>query len=233
MEQLLTNLLDHASFPLWSAFLLGLLTAISPCPMATNITAIGYISKNIDNRKTVFINGLFYTLGQMVSYTALAVVLYFGADQTNIASFFQQHSEKFVGPLMIVIGLMMLDIFKLNFSFLDRLVGKSGQKLKTGLTSSFLLGVLFALAFCPYSGVLYFSILVPMTISSSSGLLLPPVFALATAIPVAIIAWFIAFSIGSIGGIYNKMKNFERWFRRVVAVLFIGVGIYYVTVIFF
>jgi cytochrome c-type biogenesis protein len=89
------------------------------------------------------------------------------------------------------------------------------------------LGIVFALAFCPYSGVLYFGMLIPMTIVSVNGLYLPIVFAFATGLPVIIISYFLAYSIGSIGNIYDKVKNFEKWFRRVVAVLFIIIGIYY------
>jgi threonine/homoserine/homoserine lactone efflux protein len=104
---------------------------------------------------------------------------------------------------------------------------------KGGFWGVLLLGVVFALAFCPYSGVLYFGMLIPMTISSAAGLYLPVVFALATGIPVIIFAWLIAFSVGKIGQFYNRMKTFEKWFRRVIALLFIGVGIYYVVTIFF
>jgi len=103
------------------------------------------------------------------------------------------------------------------------------SRANKGFWGVLLLGIVFALAFCPYSGVLYFGMLIPMTISSASGLYLPIVFAIATGIPVIIFAWLIAFSVGSIGGVYNKMKTFELWFRRAVALLFIGVGIYYLV----
>jgi threonine/homoserine/homoserine lactone efflux protein len=107
------------------------------------------------------------------------------------------------------------------------------KKSSWGFVDAILLGMIFALAFCPYSGVLYFGMLVPITVASASGLYLPIVFAIATGIPVIIFAWILAFSVGSIGGVYNKMKKFEIWFRRVVAVLFIVVGIYYIIRVFF
>jgi cytochrome c biogenesis protein CcdA len=113
------------------------------------------------------------------------------------------------------------------------LTSKMETKTKWGYFDAILLGMIFALAFCPYSGVLYFGMLVPMTVASASGLYLPIVFALATGIPVIIFAWILAFSVSSIGGVYNKMKNFEIWFRRVIAVLFIAVGIYYIVRVFF
>ena len=227
--EFLTNLLENSTMPWLSAFVLGLMTAISPCPLATNITAVGFISKDIENRNRVFLNGLLYTLGRAISYTILAAVIYLGADQFKFSGFFQLYGEKIIGPLLIIIGMFMLDIIKIKFPGLSGITSRMESKTKWGYFDAILLGMVFALAFCPYSGVLYFGMLVPMTVASASGLYLPFVFALATGIPVIIFAWILAFSVGSIGGVYNKMKNFEVWFRRVIAVLFIGVGIYYIS----
>jgi len=229
----LTSLLENSTMPWLSALVLGLMTAISPCPLATNITAVGYISKDIENRNRVFINGLLYTLGRAISYTAIALIIYFGADQFKFSGFFQLYGEKTLGPLLIIIGLFMLDVIKIKFPGMSGLTSKMENKTKWGFFDAILLGVIFALAFCPYSGVLYFGMLVPMTVASASGLYLPIVFAVATGIPVIIFAWILAFSVGSIGGVYNKMKNFEIWFRRVIAILFIAVGIYYIIRVFF
>jgi cytochrome c-type biogenesis protein len=193
---LLTSLLENSSMPWLTAILLGFMTAISPCPLATNITAIGFISKDIENRTRVFLNGLFYTLGRAVTYTSIALIIYFGADQFRFSGFFQQYGEKVIGPLLIVIGVFMLDILRL--------------------------------AFCPYSGILYFGMLIPITVASASGLYLPVLFAIATGIPVILFAWLLAYTVSGIGGVYNKIKVFEYWFRRVIAILFIGVGIYYI-----
>ena len=126
----------------------------------------------------------------------------------------------------------MLDVIKIKFPGMNKLSSKMEKKSRWGYFDATLLGMVFALAFCPYSGVLYFGMLVPMTITSASGLYLPILFALATGIPVIIFAWILAFSIGSIGGVYNMMRNFEIWFRRVVAVLFIIVGVYSVFRVF-
>ena len=228
----LTNLLENSTMPWLSALVLGFMTAISPCPLATNITAVGYISKDIENRKRVFLNGLLYTLGRAISYTAIALIIFLGADQFKFSGFFQRYGEKIIGPLLILIGIFMLDLVKINFPGVSNLTSKMENKTKWGYFDAILLGMIFALAFCPYSGVLYFGMLVPLTVASASGLYLPFVFALATGIPVIIFSWILAFSIGSIGSAYHKMRNFETWFRRVVAVLFIGVGIYYLNIFF-
>ena len=232
MEEALTNLLQNSSLPLLSAFILGLMTAISPCPLATNISAIGFIGKDIENRNKVFYNGLIYTLGRAVTYTGLAAVIFLGADQLALSGWFQQYGEKILGPLLIVIGLFMLGIIKIALPGMGRFAQKYQEKGVKNYWEVLFIGILFALAFCPYSGVLYFGMLLPMTLSSSSGLLLPVAFAIATGIPVIIFAWVLAYTVAGIGKLYNGLKLFEKWFRRVVAVLFIGIGVYYVVIIY-
>lgn len=229
----LNSILENSTMPWLSALVLGFMTAISPCPLATNITAIGFISKDIENRHRVFLNGLFYTLGRAISYTAIALIIYLGADQFQFSGFFQRYGEKFLGPLLIIIGLFMLDIIKMNFPGMSKLTSRMENKKQWNYLDAILLGIVFALAFCPYSGVLYFGMLVPMTVSSASGLYLPVIFALATGIPVIIFAWVLAYTISGIGNVYNKVRIFETWFRRIIAVLFILVGIYYIIRVYF
>jgi sulfite exporter TauE/SafE len=224
--EVLQQFFESSQIPLLSAFLLGLMTAISPCPLATNITAIGFISKDIKSQKKVFVNGLTYTLGRAISYTTIGLIFFFGASQFEFSGALLAWGEKLLGPLLILIGLFMLGILKLTIPGISSLTEKMENKSNSGFWGVLLLGIVFALAFCPYSGVLYFGMLIPMTISSASGLFLPVSFAIATGIPVIIFAWLIAFSVGSIGNLYNKIKVFETWFRRVIAILFIGIGIY-------
>lgn len=228
----LQSLLENTQIPLFSAFLLGLMMAISPCPLAMNITAIGYISKDLENRRKVFHRGLIYTLGHAVSYTTIGLLFYFGASQFKLSGFFQEWGEKIIGPLLVIVGLLMLGILTLNFPGISRLKEKMEGRKNSGFWDVLLLGMVFALAFCPYSGVIFFGILIPMTISSVSGLYLPIIFATATCIPVIIFSWIIAYSLGSLGQFYNRLKFVELWVRRVVAVLFIVVGIYYLNIFF-
>jgi len=231
--EFLQNILDNTSAPFLYALILGLMTAISPCPLATNITAIGFISKDIENKKKIFHNGIYYTLGRAFSYTSLGIIIYFGASKFHIAKFFQLYGERALGPLLIIIGIIMLDLIKIKFPAFFNVSQKIEDHGKKGSGwSAFLIGIVFALAFCPYSGVLYFGMLIPITISSPEGLYLPFVFAIATGLPVLIIAYLLAFSISSIGGFYNKIKIFEKWFRRIVAVIFILGGLYFIYVYF-
>lgn len=219
--------LDQARWPILSAFLLGLMTALSPCPLATNITAVGYIGRNLQDRRRVLLNGLLYTLGRTITYTALGAVLYFGASVFEVANLFRGWGEKLLGPLLIAVGLVLLDLIPLNFGGLGRLremVGRNGAQ--TGYLGAVAMGSVFALGFCPYSGVLYFGMLIPMTVASPEGLWLPAIYALATGLPVIVIAWVLAYAVGSIGVLYDRIRMFELWFRRVASVTFVLAGIY-------
>ncbi len=231
--ELLNELLSNSDIPVFSAFLLGLITAISPCPMATNITAIAFIGKDIEDKRRVFLSGLVYTLGRTIAYTVLGVILFYGASAMKISEIFQGWGEKLLGPFLILFGIFMLDLINISLPGLGSITGKIGQKYSNkGFWEVLFIGIVFALAFCPYSGVLYFGMLIPMTVSSDAGLLLPPVFAIATGLPVLIFAYLLAFTVAGVGNMYNRMKVFEKWFRKIVGIIFIAVGLYYVYLFF-
>jgi cytochrome c biogenesis protein CcdA len=232
MQAFLTELYSHGQGPLISALLLGLLTAVAPCPMTINITAMGYIGKDISRRQQVFSNGVFYTLGTISAYTGLALVLYLGADQFRVSTLFQQYSEWIIGPLLLLIGISMLGLFRIDFPAMSRLTSRFQSRKSFRSWDSYLLGLVFALAFCPYSGMLYFGMLMPLVIATSSpGLSL--VYSLAAGIPVVIFAWLLAFTVSGVGKLFNSLKSFEFWFRKVLALLFTGIGIYYIIQMIF
>ncbi len=227
----LQSLLENYNIPILSAFILGLMTAISPCPLATNITATAFISKNISSKRKVFLSGLLYSLGRGFSYTAIGLILYFGASKFHIARFFNQNGEKFLGPLLIIIGLIMLNVIKLNFFGKSNFQEKLSEKFKDkGLLGSFLIGVIFALAFCPYSGALFFGMLIPTTISSADGLYLPIVFAFGTGLPVILFTYLLAFTAGKVGIFYTKITKIEKVMRTIAGVVFILTGLYYISI---
>lgn len=232
----LQNLLDNSSTPVLTAFLLGLLTAISPCPLATNIAAVGFIGRNIENRKRVFINGLLYTLGRVLSYTLLGVVLIMilreGSSMFGIQKTIGTWGELLIGPMLLIIGMFMLFGDRLNlpkFGF----NGNAEGLARKGGAGALLIGVLFALAFCPTSGVFYFGMLIPMSATATAGYLLPAVFAVATAIPVLVVAWILAFSVQQMSSFYGRIKTVQKWLNVIVGILFIVIGIYYCFVMFF
>ena len=231
MQGFLTDLYAHASGPVISSLLLGLLMAIAPCPMTINVTAMGYIGKDLTQPRKIFINGLFYTLGTIASYSGLALILYFGADQFRISSVFQQYSEYIIGPLLLLIGVYMLGLFRIDLPGFSRLTGRFRNRKSFRAWDSFLIGLVFALAFCPYSGVLYFGMLIPLVLATSSPWL-PLVFSLAAGIPIVIFAWLLAFTVSGVGRLFNRLKTIEFWFRKAVALLFIGIGIYSIIQVF-
>lgn len=229
--EFLQQLVDNSDIPILTAFILGLMTAISPCPLATNITATAYLSKNISVKSRVLINGLFYTFGRMLSYTVLGLISYFGASQFKVAKLLHGIGGIWLGAALIVAGILMLDVIKLNLPIFDKIKPQIDEtRQRSGYWNSLVMGVAFALAFCPFSGVLYFGVLIPMTITAPSGLLLPPIFSIATGLPVIIIAYLLAYSMSGISRFYSGMRSFESWFKRIIAAVFIITGIYYMTI---
>jgi cytochrome c biogenesis protein CcdA len=224
-----------SNIPLLAAFFIGLMTTISPCTLATNITAIAYASKKIDNSKHTIIVSLIYTLGRMFTYVAIAsLIVWFGVNVQSISLFLQKYGERLLGPVLIIIGIIMLDILKIHFfkssSKLDALKEKLAKK---GFIGAFLLGVIFALAFCPFSGVLFFGMLIPLAINAGDGLMIPAIFAFATGLPVIILSLIFVYSVSKLGNIMNKIQTFEKWARKIAAVTFLIVGIYYTEIFLF
>jgi len=231
----LQSLLDNSSIPAITAFILGILTAVSPCPLATNITAIGFISKDIENHHRIFINGLLYTFGRIVSYTVLGFILIpilrEGASMFMVQKAVSKYGEMLIAPTLIIIGIFMLDVIKLNLPKIN-IGGESLKKRSKGGWGAMLLGILFALAFCPTSGVFYFGMLIPMSATTSAGYLLPIIFAVATAIPVLAVAWVLAFSVQQMGNFYGKIQKVQKWANLIVGVVFIIIGIYYCWIMY-
>ena len=231
MNEILYQWLHNSNTPFISALLLGLLTAIAPCPLATNITATAYIAKTLDSKKKILMSGLLYTFGRLFSYTFIASIIYFGASKFQVAKFFQGNGEKYLGFIMVILGFIMLDIIKLDFikgiNFTEKLAEKFKDK---GLLGSFLLGALFAMAFCPYSGALFFGMLMPMTIKS--GLHLPIAYSIGTGFPVILFAFVIAFSVQKLGVYFKAITKVERIMKIAAGIVFILTGLYYINVYF-
>ena len=190
----LYSLLDNSSVPVVTALILGILTAVSPCPLATNLTAVAYLGREIDNRRKVFYLGLLYTLGRTIAYSALGAILIFiirkGEDAFDIQDAISAIGEWILGPALVLIGLFML-----------------------------------------FGHLLHFGMLIPMSAVESGGYVLPVVYAIATSLPVLVAAWIIAFSMQSLSKVMGKIAIFQCWLNRLVALLFILVGLYYTVTI--
>lgn len=224
----INSLIDNYNIPILTAFLLGVLTSISPCPLATNITAIAYISKKIKTAKHTLLNGIFYTLGRGASYTILAILIYFGLSSFQISRIFQGWGDKVLGPVLIVIGLVMFGVIKIKIGGHNQKIEKLKEWLASkGYVGSLFLGVLFALAFCPYSGVLFFGALIPLVLKSSESLILPPIFAFGTGLPVILFSFLITFSMQKVSKTFQIVQKVEKIMRYTVASVFLITGVYY------
>ncbi len=214
-----------------SACWLGILTSISPCPMAGNIVAITYISKQVDRPSFVLATGLLYTLGRAVAYVGLGVLIVTSALAVPDLSFFlQQHMNQALGPILLLVGLFLLGLFKFRVSGPSLGQGLQGKVEKYGLWGGGLLGLLFALSFCPVSAALFFGSLIPLAVEQESNLLMPTVYGIGTALPVVVFAVLIATGARFVGTVFNKLAMFERWARRVTGAAFVLVGLYYCAV---
>ena len=222
------SILDNGTIPIVAAFLLGILTAISPCPLATNITAIGFISKNLENRHYAFWNGILYIVGRIITYAGIGFILIpilrEGTSVFGIQKMIGRYGEMAIAPVLILIGLFMLFGDRLN---LPKLGYSGGGCKRKGAWGALFLGILFSLAFCPSSGFFYFGMLIPMAAAETGGMLLPVVFAIATGLPVFVVAWILAYSVAGIGRFYHQIQVFQKYMNLTISLLFIAVGIYY------
>jgi cytochrome c-type biogenesis protein len=210
-----------------SALWLGILTSISPCPLATNIAAVSYVGRRVGSRRAVLLSGGLYTVGRSLVYVLLgAAAVWSLMSMVAVSSFLQGTFYRLLGPLLIVVGLLLLGVFK--FALPNLAASEDLQKRvdQAGVWGAGLLGIVFALSFCPVSAGLFFGSLVPLAVDRSSPLLLPFVYGLGTALPVAVFAVLLAAGVGWVGAAIDRVQVFERWARRVTAVVFIAVGIY-------
>lgn len=212
-----------------SALWLGILSSISPCPLASNVAAISFISKKIAHPSLVFISGLAYTLGRMVSYAVLGMIIVNSLISVpEVARFLQKYMGKALGPLLIITGLVLLQIITLRLPGFS-LSQKHHTKLaESGAPGAFLLGFIFALAFCPVSAALYFGSLIPLAINSKNGIVLPFIYGIGTGLPVLAFAVAIALGVTSLNHWFRKITKVECYTRKITGILFIIVGLYYI-----
>jgi cytochrome c biogenesis protein CcdA len=214
------------------ALWLGILTSISPCPLATNIAAITFVSHRISNKGMVFLSGVSYTLGRSIAYILLGFLIAKAMVSLPILSFFlQKYINSIMGLLLIIVGMVLLDMLKMRVPavpFLER----AHEKLR-GIGGSFLLGILFALAFCPVSAALFFGSLIPMTIKADAAIGLPLLYGIGTGAPVLAVAALISAGSRSMDSVYQKLAKVELYAKKLTGIIFILVGVYYVLVYIF
>ena len=234
--EFLRGLVESASFPLLTAFLLGLMMTISPCPFCSNLTAISFIGKDVQSKSTITWNGLLFIAGKMLAYFVLGLIFWVSTDMLHIRHFFETYGEPVLGPFLILCGVAMLGVVHIHHHDHDEqdehhTHGRLTQRFMKMRTMgspgwSFLLGIVLSLAFCPYSGMIFFGMLIPLSVAEPFGWTLPLVFGFATGLPVLLISWLLAYSLATIGKIHHNIQLFEVWLRRICAALFIVIGLY-------
>ena len=211
-----------------SALWLGILTSISPCPLASNVAAISFLSKKITHPALVFISGLAYTLGRMVSYAILGwIIISSLLSVPQVAQFLQKYMGKALGPLLILTGLILLEIITIRLPGLSLSQKHHNRLAESGAPGAFLLGFIFALAFCPISAALFFGSLIPLAINSKSGIVLPFIYGIGTGLPVLVFAVAIALGATSLSHWFHKITRLEYYTRKITGAVFILVGLYY------
>ncbi|MDD5505926.1 MAG: aromatic aminobenezylarsenical efflux permease ArsG family transporter [Candidatus Omnitrophica bacterium] len=214
-----------------SALWLGILTSISPCPLASNVAAISFLSKKIAHPVLVSISGLAYTLGRMAAYTILGwFIINSLLNIPQVAQFLQKNTGKALGPLLILSGLVLLEIFTIRLPKATLSQKNSNRLADSGAPGAFLLGFIFALAFCPVSAALFFGSLIPLALNSKSGILLPFIYGIGTGLPVFLFAVAIALGVRSLSRWFHKITRIEYYTRKVTGVIFIIAGFYYIGV---
>ena len=211
----------------FSAFWLGVLTSISPCPLATNVAAISFVARNLGSSQKVLWSGVLYSVGRMLVYIAIAVLAVESLLSLPEVSFYlESNMHKIIGPLLIIVGIVLLDVLPISFStsFLSGSVQNHAGRW--GIWGAGLLGIVFALTFCPLSAALYFGSLIPLAIDGKSAVLMPSVYGLGTALPVFGFALVMAFGVKSLGKFFEKLTQMEKWARKATAFVFIAAGLY-------
>lgn len=217
-----------------SAAWLGILTSISPCPLATNIAAVSYIGQRMARPGFVLLSGLLYAAGRMLAYAALSGVLAVSVlTIPQISNSLQTHMNKVLGPVLILTGMVLIDLLSLPVSG-SRLGERLGNRAAAwGTWGAGVLGIVFALSFCPVSAALFFGSLLPLAVSADSHILVPAIYGAGTATPVVGIALLMGFGAQSVGRALNRVAKFEKVARLVTGVVFIAAGIYYSLVYMF
>jgi len=214
-----------------TALWLGILTSISPCPLATNIAAISFVGRKVDKPGYVLFTGLLYTLGRALTYIALGVILVSSLlSAPALSNWLQKYMHKLLGPILIIVAMLLLNM--LQFSSKGTNAGQWCQQRaeKFGLFGALFLGFVFALSFCPVSAALFFASLIPLSVKHSSGVILPLIYGIGTALPVFIFGLLVALSTKAMAKAFNKITVFELWARKITGAVFLAIGIYFTIV---
>jgi len=211
-----------------SALWLGILTSISPCPLATNIAAISFIGSRVGSMRQVLLSGLIYALGRTVTYLALGILLLASIQSIpEVSNFLQKYMNKFLGPILILAGMFLLELIQLNLTGSGISKKMQQRAEKSGFLGAGILGIVFALSFCPVSAALFFGSLIPLSLKHGSSFFLPSLYGIGTALPALLFAILLTIGTQYVAMAFNKLTQIEWWAQRITGGVFVMVGIYY------
>lgn len=209
-----------------SALWLGVLTSISPCPLATNIAAISYIGGRVESTRRVILAGLLYTLGRMTAYLGLALVLVNTVlSVPQVSMFLQKYMHLFVGPVLVLVAMLLLGLIEVNVGGGGVSDGLKKRVDRLGVWGALVLGVVFALAFCPTSAAMFFGS-VMASLGADSTVVVPMLYGIGTAVPVIVFALLVALASQKLGQAFGIVSKVERWARKGTAAVMLVVGVY-------
>ncbi len=222
------TIVANGQAPLLAAFLVGLLASLGPCPLATNISALGYITKELASPRRMILTSALYILGRTLGYGALgAVVILAGLQIGRVSNSLQTIAEVALGPLLILVGLVLLDVIRSSWMVGGVWMESWSKRIADwSMLGAFLLGVLFALAFCPYSAALYFGVLMPLAFRSAGGITFPVLFGIGTSVPVILIGVPLALGMMRFAAGLDVLARVERVMRRVAGFVFVAAGVF-------
>jgi cytochrome c biogenesis protein CcdA len=212
---------------LW-ALGLGVFTAITPCTLVANVAAVSYIGRRVDSPRQILLAGSFYSGGQTLAYAVLGFIVVAGLlASTAVSSFLHRYMNELLGPILILTAMVLFGLFDITFSGPG--IGERLQKRVDtwGIWGAFLLGVIFAVTFCPLSGALFFFQLIPASVQLESRLLMPALYGLGNVLPILAITLLLAFGARSFSKTYHRITQLERVLRYLVAALFLAAGVIY------
>jgi cytochrome c biogenesis protein CcdA len=211
-----------------SALWLGILTSLSPCPMATNIAAVSFVSKRLSSARHVFITGILYTLGRSLTYLVLGVLLSSSLlAAPHLSHLLQKHMNQLLGPVLILVGMILVELIQVRSRGTASAESLQKKVEVMGIWGAPLLGVVFAASFCPISAAFFFGSVLPLTLRANSRFLVPLVYGVGTGIPVLVFAVLIGAGGKKLGKAFTGVAAFEKWARLATGSIFILVGIYY------
>ncbi len=210
-----------------TAFWLGALTSVSPCPLATNLAAVSYVGRGVGRPSRVVLAGLLYTLGRVLAYVALAALLVASVlSSPAVSQWLQAHLNQFLGPVLVLVGMVLVGLLDFGLAGIGVGAGLRQRADRLGAAGAVLFGLAFGLSFCPVSAALYFGSLIPLAVRAGSGLLVPAAYGIGTAVPVLVFAGLLAFGANRIGAAFQKVTAVEWYVRRVTGVVILAIGLY-------